>query len=62
MKENILMIRKKVKAFSIGLMEENMMENGKMESNMASEFTHLQLEKLKKENGTKEKESTGSVE
>ena len=53
------MIKKKVKAFSIGQMAENMMENGKMVNNTVLAFTLLRQEKPKKENGLKEKEHSG---
>ena len=62
------MTRKKAKAFSIGklfliykpikigLMAESTMATGKTESNMASVFTHQQLERPRKESGVKVKE------
>lgn len=59
MRVNILMIKKKVKEFSTGLMAENMKEIGKMGNNTASEYTHQQPVRLKKESGAKEKELIG---
>ena len=59
MKVNTLMIKKKVKVDSSGLMEENMRVAGEMESNMESEHTLLQAVKPSKESGKKEKDFTG---
>lgn len=59
MKVNTLMIKKKVKVDSSGLMEENMRVAGEMESNMESEHTLLQAVKPSKESGKREKDCTG---
>lgn len=42
-----------------GQMEENMKEAGKMGNNMVWGFIEISMEKSKKENGKKEKESDG---
>ena len=62
MKENISTIRSKAKECSSGPMEGATMETGSMESSMVLELTHLQLERRRRENGPKVRESTGSTE
>ena len=49
-------IRNKVEEFSPGLMEENMMASGTMESNMEKAFITLPKEKLREENGKRVRE------
>lgn len=56
---NILMIKNKVMECLYGLMEGSMMENGSTENNMERVSTTLQKEKLRKENGKRERESDG---
>ena len=59
----IKMIKKKDIAFLLGLMEENMMEIGKMEDKMVKDnFIILKLKNGKKEFGKKEKELNGQIE
>jgi len=53
---NTLMIRRKDKVCSSGLMAENTRVSGKMENNMVLAFTHQPLEKLKEVDGLKERE------
>ena len=60
MKENMLMIRKKDKVSSFGLMVESMMEDGKTENKTALVLTLPQAEKLSRESGKMEKDSIGS--
>lgn len=55
------MIRKKVRVLSTGPTAENMKEAGKMANNMELGITLQQAEKLSKENGTKERDCTGST-
>jgi hypothetical protein len=54
-----LMTKKRVKEFSIGLMEESTKEVGKTENNTELEPTPLLAVKQNKENGKKEKDFTG---
>lgn len=58
-KANILMIKNKVMECLYGLTEGSMMENGSTENNMERVSTTLQKEKLRKENGKRERESDG---
>jgi hypothetical protein len=58
-KEITLTIKKKDKVYSIGQTEENMKENGKMESNTEQEFILQQVVKQKWENGKMEKDFIG---
>jgi hypothetical protein len=58
-KEITLTIKKKDKVYSIGQTEENMKEDGKMESNMEQEFILQQVVKQKWENGKMEKDFIG---
>jgi hypothetical protein len=53
------MIRKRVKVDFSGLMEENMKEDGEMESNMVSELTPQLVVKQNKANGKRGKDSIG---
>jgi hypothetical protein len=59
MKEIMLMIRKRVKVFSSGLMAESTKEDGKTENNTVSEPTLLPAVKQSKESGKKVKDFTG---
>jgi len=59
MRENTLMIKKKVRAYSTGQMEENTKEDGKMENNTVSEHIHQLVGKQSKANGKKVKDSIG---
>ena len=53
------MIKKKDKDLSIGPMEENMREVGRMENNTELVPTHLPAERLSKESGRKARDCTG---
>jgi len=59
MKENMSMIRKKERVFSIGPMVACTMVNGRMENNMAVVSTPTIKDQLEKENGSKENEQNG---
>ena len=58
-KEIMLTIKKKDKVYSIGQTEENMKEDGKMESNTEQEFILQQVVKQKWVNGKMEKDFIG---
>jgi hypothetical protein len=58
-RENTLMIKRKDKVLFTGQMVGNTKVAGKMENNMASEHTLQQVAKPNKENGKKERDSTG---
>ena len=59
MRGRLKMINKMGKGPKYGLMVENTLDNGKTVKNMGLEPTHLQTEKVKKEDGKKEKEYVG---
>jgi len=59
MMETISMIRRKVKELSTGQMAGNTKVVGRMESNMETDSTRLQVVKLNKENGMRERDFTG---
>lgn len=59
MKENMLMIKKKGKEYSIGLMVGNMKVDGKTVNNMELEHIHQQVVKQNKVNGKMVKDCTG---
>lgn len=56
MKDSTLMIRRKVREYFTGPMEENTKVNGKMENRMAWEFILLHQVKLNRASGLKERE------
>lgn len=55
----MLMIKRKVRALSTGQMAGSTKAAGKMENNMEMEIIHLPVEKLNKEDGKKERDSSG---
>lgn len=59
MKVNMLMIRKRVKVDSTGLMEENTREDGETASSMELEPTPQLVVRQSKESGKKEKDCIG---
>ena len=50
-----LTIRRMATGYASGPMEGNMKADGRIGSNMVSEFTHLPLERLREENGKRER-------
>jgi hypothetical protein len=62
MKVILLMISEKVKANSLGKMEEYMMDNGKMESNMEEASLYPRMVRRELVNGKMEGKSNGSTD
>jgi hypothetical protein len=59
MKENSKMIREKERELSHGLMEDNILENGKLENNMEEVPTLVKTEQGERENGRAEERLGG---
>lgn len=62
MKVILLMISEKVKANSLGKMEEYMMDNGKMENNMEEASLYPRMVRRELVNGKMEGKSNGSTD